>query len=132
MFKVMNGTDAYRLGALLELAAEYPASMTVAEVARRRQIPTTFLARLLGELAREGLVTTTRGPRGGVRLAAPPQAIALARLLRPDPSPEAGGPAVRWLAQHLAKAQERALAPLKLEALLEVERERAEASDFAI
>jgi DNA-binding IclR family transcriptional regulator len=128
----MNGTDAYRLEALLELAAEYPASLTVAEVARRRQIPATFLARLLGDLAREDLVATTRGPRGGVRLAVSPDALALTRLLRPDPPPEAGGPAVRWLAQRLAKAQEHALAPVRLAALLEVERERSEASDFAI
>lgn len=128
----MNGTDAYRLEALLELAAEYPASLTVAEVARRRQIPVTFLARLLGDLAREDLVATTRGPRGGVRLAVSPDALALTQLLRPDPPPEAGGPAVRWLAQRLAKAQEHALAPVRLAALLEVERERAEASDFAI
>ena len=132
IIKVMNGTDAYRLGALLELAAEYPASMTVAEVARRREIPATFLAHLLGELAREKLVVTTRGPRGGVRLAASPETIALAPLLRPDPPPDGGGPAVLWLAQHLARAQERALAPLRLESLLEVERERTGASDFAI
>jgi hypothetical protein len=128
----MNCTDAYRLAALLELANEYPASLTAAEVARRREIPSKFLARLLGELARQKLVVTTRGPHGGVRLAASPETIALTRLLRPDPPPEGGGAAVLWLAEHLAKAQERALAPLRLESLLEVERERAETSDFAI
>ena len=128
----MNGTDAYRLEALLELAAEYPASLTVAEVARRRVIPATFLARLLGDLAREDLVATTRGPRGGVRLAVAPDALPLTRLLPADSPPEAGGPAVRWLAQRLARAHEHALAPVRLAALLEVERERVPASDFAI
>jgi len=98
----------------------------------RREIPATFLARLLGDLAREDLVATTRGPRGGVRLAVPPEALPLTRLLPSDPPPEAGGPAVRWLAQRLARAHEHALAPVRLAALLEVERERAEASDFAI
>ncbi len=128
----MNESDAYRLEALLELAAAYPASLTVAEVARRREIPAAFLARLLGDLAREELVATTRGPRGGVRLALPPEEVALTSLLRPEPSPESGGPAVRWLSERLAEAGERALASLRLSRLLAIERERAEPSDFDI
>ena len=114
----------YRLEALLELAGAFPASLTAREVARRREIPATFLARLLGELARDALVATARGPRGGVRLAATPEEIALARVVRPEPMPEIGGGAVRWLAQRLADAQARALAPLNLARLSTVEREK--------
>ncbi|HVN32655.1 MAG TPA: Rrf2 family transcriptional regulator [Thermoanaerobaculaceae bacterium] len=128
----MNGTDAYRLEALLELAEAYPASLTVAEVARRREIPAKFLARLLGDLAREDLVATARGPHGGVRLAAPPETIGLARLLRPDPLPEAGGPAVRWLARRLAEAHHAALTPLRLAGLVGIERENAATPSFEI
>ena len=128
----MNETDAYRLEALLELAAAYPASLTVKEIARRREIPATFLARLLGELAREELVVTTRGPHGGVRLAAQPEAIGLARLFLPEPPPETGGPAVRWLARRLSDAEMHALSPLKLANLMNVEREHDAIPSFEI
>ena len=128
----MNETEAYRLEALLELAAAYPASLTVREVARRREIPAKFLARLLGELAREELVITTRGPRGGVRLAARPEAIALGQLFLPEPPPETGGAAVRWLAGRLAEAQQEVLAPLKLAGLVKVEREQETTPSFEI
>jgi hypothetical protein len=132
ILNIMNSGDVYRLEALLELAGAYPASLTVAEVARRREIPAAFLARLLGDLAREELVTTTRGPRGGVRLASPPGAIGLDRLLRSEPLPEAGGAAVHWLAIRLTEAQEAVLAPLRLAGLLSVERERGGTPGFDI
>ena len=132
IIKVMNETEAYRLEALLELAATYPASLTVREVARRREIPAKFLARLLGELAREDLVVTARGPRGGVRLAAQPEAIGLAQLFLPEPPPETGGAAVRWLARRLAEAQQEVLAPLKLAGLVKVEREQETTPSFEI
>jgi DNA-binding IscR family transcriptional regulator len=128
----VNETDAYQLEALLELAAAYPASLTVREVARRREIPAKFLARLLGELAHEDLVVTTRGPRGGVRLAAPPEAIGLAHLFPPEPPPETGGAAVRWLARRLAEAHEDALASVKLAGLAKVEREQDATSSYEI
>jgi len=128
----VNETDAYRLEALLELAATYPASLTVREVARRREIPPKFLARLLGELAREELVVTARGPHGGVRLAAPPEAIGLGQLLLPEPPPETGGAAVRWLARRLAEVQQELLASLKLAGLVRVEREQGTTPSFEI
>jgi Rrf2 family protein len=129
---VVNETDAYQLEALLELAAVYPGSLTAAEVARRRQIPAKFLARLLGELAREELVATTRGPRGGVRLAAPPERIGLQQVLRPEALPATGGSAVRWLARRLAEAHGDALASVKLAGLVKVEREQDATPSYEI
>ena len=79
----MNGTEAYRLEALLELGHAWPHTLTAAEIARRRGIPPKFLARLLGGLAREGLVVTARGARGGFRLAAAPNEPARRRLVEP-------------------------------------------------
>jgi Rrf2 family protein len=132
IIKVVNWTDVYRLEALLELAQAYPASLTAAEVARRREIPAAFLARLLGEVAREELVATTRGPRGGVRLATPPEAITVGQLLAPDAVRQTGGPAVRWLAARLTEARQGVLARLTLAELVRVERELDATPSFDI
>ncbi|OYW00320.1 MAG: hypothetical protein B7Z61_13460 [Acidobacteria bacterium 37-71-11] len=132
IINIVNETEAYRLDALVELGRAWPQSLTAAEIARRRSIPPKFLARLLGELAREQLVVTARGARGGVRLATAPGDVPLVRLLRAQPQPEAGGPAVRWLAEHAAEAQAHALAGLSLAALLSVEDEANATADFAI
>ena len=128
----MNETDAYRLDALLELAASFPAPLTAAEIARRRGVPARFLARLLGELARAGLVATARGPRGGVRLAVPPEALRVATLVRPEALPEAGGAAVGWLARRLGGARADALEPLTLADLARVEHEALATTSFDI
>ncbi len=128
----MNDTDAYRLDALLELAAAFPEPLTAAALARRRGVPPRFLARLLGELARAGLVITTRGPRGGVRLAQRPEALRLAALVRPEPLPEAGGAAVGWLARKLAGARAAALASVTLADLVHVERDAHATASFDI
>jgi len=128
----MNETDAYRLQALLELAASFPEPRTAVQIARRRGVPARFLARLLGELAREGLVTTARGPRGGVRLANKPETVLLTSLVRPEPQPEAGGAAVRWLARHLAGSRAGALQGLTLADLMQVERSTNATVDFDI
>jgi hypothetical protein len=128
----VNGSDVYRLEALLELATAYPASLTAREVARRRDIPPAFLARLLGELARDELVVTTRGPRGGVRLAAAPEAIGLAPLFPAEPPPDVGGAAVQWLSCRLAEAHAGVLAGLDLAGLVRVEREQEATPAFEI
>lgn len=113
----MNHTDVYRVEALLELAARFPGLCTVREIARRRHIPEAFLARLLAAMAREGLVTTVRGPAGGVRLARPPDSISLAGVLATAASEARGGPAVRWLEERLAEAQRQALGSIDLAGL---------------
>ena len=128
----MNGTEAYRLNALLELGHAWPHTLTAGEIARRRGVPAKFLARLLGGLAREGLVVTARGARGGFRLAAAPADVPLNRLLRPQPQPGTGGPAVHWLAARLAEARAGVLAGVSLAALLRVEAEAEATADFCI
>jgi len=129
---IVNRQTVYRLEALLELAHAYPESVPVAELARRRRIPRAFLARLLTELARAGVVHTVRGPRGGVSLARPPEAISLATLLPPEEGPVLGGAAVRRVSATLAAAQVAALAPLSLAALVGEEQRAGGAVDFEI
>jgi len=132
MMNIVNRQTAYRLEALLELAHAHPAPVQVAELARRRRIPRPFLARLLTELAHAGVVTTARGPAGGVSLARPPAQVSLADIVPPKPAPAFGGAAVRHLAALLAQARERALAGLTLATLAEEERRITGAADFEI
>ncbi len=125
IINIMNGTDTYRLEAAIALAEAFPGRLTASEIARRRRIPEKFLARLLATLARGGVVVTTRGPRGGARLARPAEHISLAQILDPGPERPGGGPAVQAVARRLAQSRRHALESLTLAALLEMEREVA-------
>lgn len=128
----MNRGDRYRIDALVELAAVFPAALTVAAIARRRGIPEAFLARLLGALRRSGLVAAVRGPGGGVRLARPPQGIALADVLPAAAAAAGGGGAAAWLAERLLAERRRVLAALTIADLQNVERTRAGTPVFDI
>ena len=78
---IMNATDCYRLGVLAELARHYPAPVTARAVARTRKIPLPYLAQLVRDLGRRGLVNTRRGPGGGLTLARPAAEISLTQVL---------------------------------------------------
>jgi DNA-binding IscR family transcriptional regulator len=128
----MNMSDAYRIEALIELAAAFPEPLTASEIARRRHIPAPFLGRLLAGVARDGVVATSRGPRGGVRLSRPPEDTTLATVL-PETAPAAvGSPAIAWLSDRLAAARRAVLDRTTLSGLLAVERERRAETDWQI
>jgi len=132
IINIMNKTNLYRLEALLALGAAYPGARRTTEIARRRAVPEPFLARLLAELARNGLVVTSRGPAGGARLARPPAEISLLEVLpRPDRT-TSGGAGAQWLASRLAEAERQALAGLDLAALLAAEQAASATVDFEI
>lgn len=116
----------------MELAHAYPESVPVAELAARRRIPRAFLARLLTELARAGVVVTQRGPAGGVALARPPAQVSLEPLLPADAPSRLGGPAVQRVAAALEVARRQALTPLTLAALADEERRAESIADFSI
>lgn len=120
------------MDALLELARVFPDSLTVAAIARRRGIPRPFLGRLLADLARGGVVATSRGPRGGARLAVAPSDLDLAPLLPGGEDPVAGSPALQWLAGRLARAREESLRGITLAHLARVEQAQTEGPDYEI
>ncbi len=128
----MNMTDAYRLEALIELAAAFPEPLTAPEIARRRRIPAPFLGRLLAGAARDGVVATSRGSRGGVRLARPPEDTRLAAVLPEPATAIVRSPALVWLADRLATARHAVLDRTTLAGLLAVERERRAETDWQI
>ncbi|MFQ5741659.1 MAG: RrF2 family transcriptional regulator [Acidobacteriota bacterium] len=53
----------------------------VSELAGRLGVPATYLAKILQSLSRAGLLSTARGPGGGVRLARPAREIHLLDIL---------------------------------------------------
>jgi len=72
----------YALRAALELAANPDAPLTTDELARRQDIPTSYLGAILAALRRATLVRARRGPEGGWTLARPAREIRLADVIR--------------------------------------------------
>jgi Rrf2 family protein len=81
--RVSAGLD-YALRAMVELAAVSPPGrpMKADELAERQAIPARFLAQLLAELRRAGLVSSGRGYAGGYWLAVAPEHITVADIAR--------------------------------------------------
>ncbi len=69
---------------MLEVAAriERATPATRDEVSEAQNIPRRYLATILNDLRRAGLVTASRGPEGGYRLAKNPELISLADVIR--------------------------------------------------
>ena len=71
----------YALRAMSELAAA-DAPRTVDQLSAAQHIPNKYLESILGELRRDGLLRSQRGPEGGYRLARPADAISIADVIR--------------------------------------------------
>jgi Rrf2 family protein len=72
----------YAVRAVLYLAQLGPnARASTAHIAREQSIPTTFLAKIVSQLAAAGVVRATRGARGGVSLARGPEEISLLEIV---------------------------------------------------
>ncbi len=63
-------------------------AMTAARLAAFYELPAAYLNKQLQALARAGIVTSTPGPRGGFRLARPPERITLLDVLTAIEGPE--------------------------------------------
>ena len=66
---VLSHTMEYALRATLYIARRAPDAVRLPEVAAEIRAPARYLAKILGHLARAGVLTSTRGPAGGFRLA---------------------------------------------------------------
>ena len=72
----------YAIRALVEIAGlnEHEFAL-VRDIAAKTGIPKQFLAKILQDLAREGLLKSAKGPHGGFRLAAAPAQISMRRVV---------------------------------------------------
>lgn len=66
---VLSHTMEYALRATLYIARRAPDAVRLPEIAAEIRAPARYLAKILGQLARAGVLTSTRGPAGGFRLA---------------------------------------------------------------
>jgi len=73
----------YGTRALLELALHQEAGpISLKDIAQRQEIPVVYLEHLITPLIAGGIVRSTRGVRGGVSLAKPPEEIRLSEVIR--------------------------------------------------
>ena len=73
----------YGTRALLELALHQgEGPVLLKDISRRQQIPLQYLEHLITPLIAAGIVLSTRGPRGGVSLAKPPEEIRLSEVIQ--------------------------------------------------
>lgn len=74
-------TTKYAVIALVELSSREGAT-PVREIAAAREIPPSFLAKLIPPLVRAGILTSTRGKNGGISFARDPSGVSLADVVR--------------------------------------------------
>jgi Rrf2 family protein len=72
----------YALRACIELARADDIASSSDAIAQAQGIPQQFVQRILGEMRHAGYVTSTRGGRGGYRLASPPERLTVADVVR--------------------------------------------------
>jgi len=73
----------YGVRAMVDMALQSPTTRSiVSEIAKRQDIPASFLAKIVPRLARAGLVRTALGAGGGITLAAPPAEISLLQIIQ--------------------------------------------------
>lgn len=54
---------------------------STSKIAEERMIPSSFLAKIIAQLSIAGILQTSRGAKGGVRLAKPPKEISLLEVI---------------------------------------------------
>jgi Rrf2 family protein len=72
----------YALRAMLYLAQLEPNQRAAtSQIAEAQRIPPSFLAKIISQLSIAGLIHTSRGARGGVSMARPPEGISVLEVV---------------------------------------------------
>ena len=81
---ILSQTSVYALKAVLHLAERAGGDLSrVDDIAEALDVPRNYLSKILHVLAREGVLSSTRGPRGGFRLAVDASELTLERVVGP-------------------------------------------------
>src|SRR5690349_11612005 len=78
---MLNQTVEYALRAVICVARDPSVSLRAADVAAEIDAPRNYVAKILSQLARVGILESVRGPAGGFRLAVPPTTVRLADIV---------------------------------------------------
>jgi Rrf2 family iron-sulfur cluster assembly transcriptional regulator len=85
---LISKTAEYALRAVVYIVREGKgAPLRAHEIAEALDVPANYLSKTLHQLARAGVLSSERGPRGGFQLAGQPEELCLADVLEPlDPA----------------------------------------------
>lgn len=78
----LSSRGRYAVKAAFDLAVHAEEPVLVRDVAVRQRIPLRFLEQIFLLLKRAGVITSKRGPRGGVSLARPADEVRIGDVLR--------------------------------------------------
>jgi Rrf2 family protein len=78
---MLSQTVEYALRAALFVAKSHPRPLPVSDIAEAVEAPRGYLAKILSDLARDGIMESSRGPGGGFRLSLDPAAFALVDIV---------------------------------------------------
>ncbi|HVP69231.1 MAG TPA: Rrf2 family transcriptional regulator [Anaeromyxobacteraceae bacterium] len=81
---IFSASTTHALRAVAWLAAHGDGRAVMGrELAQKLKLPPEYLTKVLGTLARKGVLNASRGVKGGYRLAKPPERIRLAEVIEP-------------------------------------------------
>jgi len=78
---MLNQTVEYALRAVIHIGRDPSTSLRASEVAKAIDAPRDYIAKILGQLVRAGILESGRGPCGGFRLSGSPDEIHLADVV---------------------------------------------------
>jgi len=78
---VLSQTVEYALRATLYIARQGTRVVRIPEIAAEVHAPSRYLSKILGQLAREGILESTRGRTGGFRLGPTQRRVTLASIV---------------------------------------------------
>jgi Rrf2 family protein len=81
LIPMLSTTADHALRAVLMLARDDARPYTAEAIARAIGAPPNYLAKTLHALAKDGILTSMRGPLGGFTLAVPPGTLSIARIV---------------------------------------------------
>jgi Rrf2 family iron-sulfur cluster assembly transcriptional regulator len=80
----ISGTSQYAIRAVVHVAVHGAgAPVRVGPMSEALEVPRNYLSKTLHVLAREGVLRSERGPRGGFQLAVPAERLSLAQVTAP-------------------------------------------------
>jgi Rrf2 family protein len=78
---MISQTAEYALRAIVYLATQQEAACTTAHISEATQVPSGYLAKVMQNLGRAGLVASQRGLNGGFVLTKPPEELTVLEVI---------------------------------------------------